>query len=326
MKKRLFLILLLLAVMVVGTVATGFTAGKPIIIKMATFLPRNDKNLTAWWALINDINKKAKGELEIKYVGGPASIKGFKQFDALRTGVLDMIFGCESYYGRQVTGAAYTHLTQLTPQEERKNGYYDFRVKLLKKHNVMYLGRAETNVWFNVFTNKFIKHPKELKGQKIRVSATYQPFIKKIGAIPQQIGYSEIYTALERGTIDGYAWAIIGNMSAGWNEVCKYIIEPRIYQMNIEALMNLKTWNKIPGRLQKVIMDCMIENEIKYGKVMKKIAEDEYQALQKAGMKVIKFTPEETKWYVDTAYEAGWEEVIKYAPKLGPKLRKMLSK
>jgi TRAP-type C4-dicarboxylate transport system substrate-binding protein len=310
-------------------ISVGFSglahAKGPIVLKMATFLPRNDKNMTAWWGLIKDINKRAEGKLKIKYVGGPESVKGFKQFDALRKGVLDMIFGCESYYGRQVSGAPYTHLTRLTAQEERKNGYYEFRVNLLKKHNVMYLGRAETNVWFNIFTNKKVQHPKELKGQKIRVSGTYQPFVKKLGAVPQQIGYSEIYTALERGTIDGYAWAIIGNMSAGWNEVCKYIVEPRIYQMNIEALMNLKTWNKLPKNLQKLIMDCMIRNEKEFGKVMKGVAESEYKALQKKGMKVISFTPAETKWYQDTAYQAGWDEVFKYAPKLGPKLKKLLS-
>jgi len=36
------------------------------------------------------------------------------------------------------------------------------------------------------------------------------------------------------------------------------------------------------------------------------------------GMKLIQFSPEDTKWYVDLAYKAGWEEVIKKSPDLGP--------
>ena len=55
------------------------------------------------------------------------------------------------------------------------------------------------------------------------------------------------------------------------------------------------------------------------------IAEKEYKEMQKRGMKVIKFSPEDTKWYVDLAYEAGWDEIIKQNPKLGPKLKKLLS-
>ncbi len=296
-----------------------------ITLKMVTFLPKGDKNMTAFMALVDDINKKAAGELEIKYLGGPEAMPGFKQFEALRNGVVDMIFGCESYYGREVTGAPYTHLTRLDPMKEREVGYYDLRVDLLKEHNVFYLGRAEFGVWFNVFTNKEIERPQGLKGQKIRVSGTYEPFVKEIGAAPVTMPGSDIYTALERGTIDGYAWAILGNVQMGWVDVCKYILEPRIYQMNIEALMNLKTWEGLPEHLQDLIMDCMIENEKEYTRVMSELAEAEYREMQEKGMEVIAFSPEDTEYYVDLAYEAGWDEVIDQNPELGPKLREMLT-
>lgn len=296
-----------------------------ITLKMVTFLPKGNNNMTAFMALVDEINKRAEGELEIKYLGGPEAMPGFKQFEALRNGVVDMIFGCESYYGREVTGAAYTHLTRLNPMKEREVGYYDLRADLLKKHNVFYLGRAEFGVWFHVFTNKAIEHPKELAGQKIRVSGTYEPFVKEIGAAPVTMPGSDIYTALERGTIDGYAWSVLGNVQMGWVDVCKYILEPRIYQMNIEALINLKTWESLPEHLQDLMMDCMIENEKEYTKVMADLAEAEYKEMQERGMEVISFSPEDTEYYVDLAYEAGWNEVIKQNPDLGPKLKKMLT-
>ena len=295
------------------------------VIKMVTFLPKGNVNITAFMALVEDINKKAKGELEIKYMGGPESMPGFKQFEALRNGVVDMIFGCESYYGRQVTKAAYTHLTRLTPMQEREKGYCDFRGELLKKENVYYLGRAESGVWFHVFTNKEIKAPKEIAGQKLRTSATYEAFVKRLGGVPVTMPGSDIYTALERGIIDGYAWAVLGNVQMGWVDVCKYILEPRIYQMNIEALVNLKTWESLPPHLQKLMTDCMIENEKKYMPIMADIAEKELAEMQAKGMKMIKFSPEDTKWYVDLAYEAGWDEVIAQNPEIGPKLKAMLT-
>jgi TRAP-type C4-dicarboxylate transport system substrate-binding protein len=297
----------------------------PITLKMVTFLPKGNNNMTAFMALVDEINKRAEGELEIKYIGGPEAMPGFKQFEALRNGVVDMIFGCESYYGREVSGAAYTHLTRLDPVKEREVGYYDMRVDLLKKHNVFYLGRAEFGVWFHVFTNKAIEHPKELAGQKIRVSGTYEPFVKEIGAAPVTLPGSDIYTALERGTIDGYAWSVLGNVQMGWVDVCKYILEPRIYQMNIEALINLKTWEGLPKHLQDLMMECMIENEKKYSKVMADLAEAEYKEMQERGMEVISFSPEDTKDYIDLAYEAGWKEVIEQNPELGPKLKKILT-
>lgn len=294
-------------------------------LKMVTFLPKGNVNMTAWMSFVDDVNKKSNGELEIKYIGGPETIPGFKQFEALRNGVVDMIFGCESYYGRQITGAPYTHLTRLDPEKERATGYYDFRNKLFKKHNIHYLGRAEFGVWFQIFTNKPTKTMNDLKGQKIRVSGTYEPFVKQLGAVPVTMPGADIYTALERGTIDGYAWAVLGNVQMGWVDVCKYILEPRIYQMNIEGLINLKTWNKLSEKHQKLLSDCMIENEKKYKKIMADISEKEYKQMQEKGMQVIKFSPEETKSYVDLAYKAGWDEVINQNPDLGKKLQKMLT-
>jgi len=321
MKK---LSLLMLTAFVLAGVINCY-ATSSIELKMATFLPRQDRNLIAWWPFIKAVNEKAKGELKIKYVGGPEAVPSFKQFEALRSGVLDMIFGCESYYGRQVTGFAYTHLSRLTPWEERQNGYYDFRLQLLKKHGVFYLGRPLYGTWFHVFTNKFVRRPQELKGQKIRVSATYEPFIRRLGAVPITLPGSDVYTALERGTIDGYCWAVLGNIQMGWHEVCKYILEPRIYSMNLEALINLRSWNKLPDHLKQLLKECMIENEKKYSRIVAEVGEQEYAEMQQKGMKVLKFSPEDTKWYVELAYEAGWDEVLKSNPTLGQKLRKLLS-
>jgi len=320
MKKAVLVFSLVLCVLLAISPVYGKTT-----LKLVTFLPKGDVNMTAFMALVDDINKKAGGELEIKYIGGPEAVPGFKQFEALRNGVVDMIFGCESYYGRQVTGGAYTHLSRLNPAQEREVGYYDLRADIMKKQNVHYLGRAEYGVWFQIFTNKAVQKPQELKGQKIRVSATYEPFVKKLGAVPVTIPGSDIYTALERGTIDGYAWSALGNVQMGWVDVCKYILEPRIYEMNIEALVNLKTWESLPDNLKKLMTDCMIENEKKYTPIMADIAEKEFQEMQKRGMKVISFSPEDTKWYVDLAYEAGWDDFIQQNAELGPKLKKMLT-
>jgi TRAP-type C4-dicarboxylate transport system substrate-binding protein len=69
----------------------------------------------------------------------------------------------------------------------------------------------------------------------------------------------------------------------------------------------------------------MIENEKKYSKVMADLAEAEYKEMQERGMEVISFSPEDTKDYIDLAYEAGWKEVIEQNPELGPKLKKILT-
>lgn len=77
--------------------------------------------------------------------------------------------------------------------------------------------------------------------------------------------------------------------------------------------------------MQTLMVNLMIENEEKYEKVFAELGEKELKAMQDKGMKFVKFSPEDTKWYVETAYKAGWDEVLKKSPELGTKLQKLLS-
>jgi len=313
-------------VVFMGFLLASPAAADPVVLKMAHFLPLGTLDMVAWEAYVKAVNEKGKDIVEIKRVGGPEAIPSMKQFEALKNGVVDVIFVPESYYGRQVTGAAYTHLSQLTPWEERERGYYDFRVELLKKHNVFYMGRPLFGTWFQFFTNKKVARPQEMKGQKIRVSDTYEAFAKALGCAPITMPGKDVYTALENGTVDGYAWSCLGNIQQGWVEVCKYMLEPRLFQMNVEALMNWKAWEKLPENAKKLLVEEMKANEKQYAKVMTDLGEKEIVELQKKGQTMIKFSPEDTKWYVDLAYKSQWDEVATHAPELGPKLREMLTK
>jgi len=313
-------------VVFLGFLLTSPAAAGPTVLKMTHFLPKGTLDMVAWEAYVKAVNEKGKGVVEIKDVGGPEAIPSMKQFEAVKNGVVDMVFVPESYYGRQVTGVAYTHLSQLAPWEERANGYYDFRVELLKKHNVFYMGRPLYGTWFQFFTNKKVERPQEMKGQKIRVSDTYEAFAKALGCATVTMPGKDVYTALENGTVDGYAWSCLGNIQQGWVEVCKYMLEPRLFQMNVEALMNWKSWEKLPDNAKKLLVEEMKANERQYARVMADLGEKEIVELQKKGQIMIKFTPQDTKWFVDLAYKAQWDEVAKFAPELGPKLRAMLTK
>ena len=52
----------------------------------------------------------------------------------------------------------------------------------------------------------------------------------------------------------------------------------------------------------------------------------EYKELKKAGLEIIKFSPAETKKYLDMAYDAGWNGQLKMEQEYTTKLRKLLTK
>jgi len=55
---------------------------------------------------------------------------------------------------------------------------------------------------YYLFTNKEAKTPDDFKGQKMRGSASFNPFLKALGVVPVTDGCYEVYGALQSRVID----------------------------------------------------------------------------------------------------------------------------
>ena len=91
-------------------------------------------------------------------------------------------------------------------------------VKLLA---VMYLGRRQ----LNLRTDQQIMTPKDLRGVKLRMpnSAAWQFLGKALGANPTPMAFSEVYTALQTGTVDGQDNPLPTVVNSRFHEVTKQI-------------------------------------------------------------------------------------------------------
>lgn len=92
-------------------------------------------------------------------------------------------------------------------------------VKLLA---VMYLGRRQ----LNLRTDQRVMTPADLKGVKLRMpgSATWQFLGKALGASPTPMAFSEVYTALQTGAVDGQDNPLPTVVNSKFYEVTKQII------------------------------------------------------------------------------------------------------
>ncbi len=306
-------------------------AAKPqqaIVLKAVTFIPVNTAENTGFLALVNKVNKKFAGQLSIQLLGGPEVIPAFDQFEAMRSGVVDITHTPEAYWGAKVTGTAFYHLSELTPAEERKSGFYDLISGVFKERGAFWWGKAHFGTPFYLFTNIKIDNPKQLAGMKIRVSPVYKAFVQALGAAPVVLAPPDIYTALERKVVDGFGWTGMGVTDNAWHEVTKYIINHGFYQTGTPAMINLNTWNRIPKELQDGLMSTIIEFEREMEPVMTDLNTKEYKKMLDKGIKPINFSDADAKWYVDLARSSGWDDVkntIK-PPELAAKLRDLLIK
>lgn len=327
MRKRVSLILLLIGFIIVVFISSE-VCSQQIVLKAVTAFPKPHLNNDPVPLFIDAVYKRSGGRLKIDWLGGPEVMGAFDQIHAIKAGTIDMnLYYPWAYMKSLMPEAEAQGLSELSAWEERKSGLFELWTEIFAKRvNAKYLGRLHSDITFHVFCNKKIEKIEDFKGLKIRVMPLYIPFLKALGASPVTMAPPEIYTAMERGVVEGFMWPRVGMISWGLQEVTKYMILPGVFQMEPATMINLDRWNKIPKDLQEILLDEIQKYEY-IGTIRNyKLVEKEERIREKAGMKNIQLPPKDAEKFVHTAYEMTWQEVLKAAPEYGPKLRKAMSR
>ena len=275
---------------------------------------------------IDRVNQAGKGVVQINYIGGPKAMPAFEVGNALKNGVVDLANTTGAFYTNLMPEADAWKLTQRSMAELRKNGGYDYMARLYEqKMNAILLARVVDNNPFHLYLNKRITSP-DLTGLKLRITPVYRDFFQALGATVVQTAPGEVYTALERGVVDGYGWPITGIFDLGWNEKTKYRVDPGFYSAEVSILVNKTAWDRLNDQQKAVLRKAADEGETEAPAEF--LAENARDTARQAaaGIETITFDPAVAKNYYEKAYEAGWAGQIRQSPEHGPKLREFFSK
>jgi len=307
----------------------GFTTAataQEVTLRAVTAFAEKTTYSRGFERFIERVNETGKGVIRINYIGGPKAMPPFEVGNALKNGVVDIANATGAFYTNVMPEADAWKLRQVSMAELRKNGGFDYMAGLYaQKMNAIFLANMVGDNPFHLYLNKKITSP-DLTGLKLRITPVYRDFFQAMGATVVQTAPGEVYTALERGVVDGYGWPITGIFDLGWHEKTKYRVDPGFYTAEVSVIVNKATWDKLTPQQKAVLQKAGAESETAgVGDFAKANAADtERQA--KAGIETIKFDAAGAKRYVDQAYEAGWAGVIRQSPEHGPKLRGFFSK
>lgn len=159
--------------------------------------------------------------------------------------------------------------------------------KVLDSHKAMVVGHYYSqpmNFWFT----KAVNSVGEMKGLKIRTfSPELADLVSAIGATPVNIGAPEVYSALQRGVMDGVITGI-GNMRGPkWSEVLKGGYMANIMPLDFFDLVSKEAFDKLPADYQRILREEMAAaakgiNELTISSVV-----DEQALLEKEGFKFV---------------------------------------
>jgi TRAP-type C4-dicarboxylate transport system substrate-binding protein len=322
---------LFLCVVLIGVLLSVSAAAKTVSLKALTAWPENAFESQQFLKFVDAVQKavdaKYPGELKIDYRGGGEVIQNKEQVEALRRGLIEMVYTAGSYYTSVIPEIDIMSLTGMTPGEEREAGVFDYLETIHnQKANAHLLGRVGTGSVFHMFLSEPIKTVDDLKGRKLRVSPTNIPFMKSISVVPIGMPPPDVYTAMERGVVDGYVLPPATIRDFGLIPVSKYMINPGFYQPCQFVLVNLDAWKKIPAHLQELLTE-----QVKaFAHTNIDAIEEELQAelvgFKKEGMTFIELSPEESGKFLNLAENALYDTVSTKAPEAVKKLKAMITK
>jgi TRAP-type C4-dicarboxylate transport system substrate-binding protein len=313
--------------------AIAMPAQAAVEVKMSTALGQKHDQSRALFATFSKMMKKDESVVKINYIGGPEVTPNRKQGAAMKRGLIDIIMSPTTYYANLVTEARLTGISNMPPSEWRKNGGYELFSKIwAKKMNAVILAWPN---WYNqsIFYLWMKEKPKlskvtgvDLKGLKFRTTPLYTPFLKAMGATTKNISPAEIYTALERGVVDGLAWPEGGVAFRGWHRFVKLKVGPAFFRSTTMLTMNKDSFNKLPKKGQDQIMAAAMHYENESGAILKGLVAKDDAKIFADGVSAYNVPGEYGKAFTATILKANWADVEKRASKMSVDFNLLKSK
>lgn len=292
----------LIALTVLAVVPFAATAADTMHIKFSTWHPpasREVKNV--WQPMLEELKKRSNGRITYTLYAGGALGKGPEHFDIVKNGLSDM-----GYFTATWTPGRFplSDVLSLAVQVEGKdvgtdigNATYE---KVLKDEfegvKVIELnGCISAYLW----TTKPVRTLEDCKGLRIRSPGGHQThYIESLGAEPVFMPLSDVYMAMETGTIDGLVTCPPLVLAFKLYEVARHGALATFGCVTEGVVMNQKSWDRAPDDLKPIIMEVAGNPFAATGGLNTEAYKVMMEDLKKHGVDLYRLPPEEAqRWY-----------------------------
>jgi len=326
MRKTRFIAIAVMSAVVAGGATASATERT---LKTAFFIPTS-KSLfrQAFDDFVAKTNELGKGSLQVPRILSRESVPARQMPTAVKNGVLELLGAPPGYWERLIPGSSGLSAPLKSRTEQHANGAWKLaQEKFAAKAGAHLLAQYGFGVRFHLFMATPIRRLADFKNVKIRVSPTTRAFVAAIGAQPIVMSRKEIFTAMERGVVQGFSNLNSEIKALGWGDVVKYRIDPSFYDTIVFVVVNKKAWDGLNANQRKVLTDAgdYLETTLNKRLAAHDIAIGQEQI--KAGVfKAVSLPANEAKRYVDMAYKGTWDTVVERSPDFGGKLRALIGR
>ena len=265
---------------------------------------------------INDIETMSGGGISVEMFYSSSVVKSVETFDAAATGIID----CDMTGGGYQTGknSAFQFVGDImggyeTPYQQLSWLYYgggrEAAAPLYNKYDMELIG------WWvygqeSFASSKPIAKVADFKDWKFRSPPGMETKIfEKLGASPIVMDFTEIFTALETGIIDGAdASGLANNVGLGLYDIVKYANFPGFHSMPSDHLAcNKAVFDAMPEAHQTIMKVGMEALALRTALTFEKKNAEAAAQLRADGVTLSQWEPAELQKFRDAA-QATWPE------------------
>lgn len=269
--------------------------------------------------LAKNIEKRTDGAIKVQVLFSGEGVGSEALLGAAKSGLIDMVAPFQAMNaGELPAGIVELGLPGGTndPAKLQKLFHEDGWAPILKEAY-----GAQGLVWMEpyiqpavyIITKEPMNSIKDFQGLKIRAPGAYGKFLRNLGAAPVSLAWSEIYTSLATGVIDGSIGSnMIDHRDGNHVEVAKYMYKlPLAGAQVLTLLINRSSWNKLPDNLKKAVHAATVDHAKEQ---LTKSRQWEKEALAEMIKKGLKWSPEPSAADKKAWAKAGaglWDEYSK---------------
>nr|WP_230314326.1 TRAP transporter substrate-binding protein [Candidatus Contendobacter odensis] len=166
---------------------------------------------------------------------------------------------------------------------------------------------------------KPLRMPEDAKGLKFRIQASdiLEAQFKAVGAVPQKLAFSEVYSALETGVVDGAENPWSNAYSQKFFEVQPYFTESNHGYLGYMVVANAKFWEDLPADVRSVLEKTLAEVTAQVNTQATAFSDGDRKKIKESGKtEILQLTPEQR-----TAWQTAMKPVIEqFTPKIGKEI------
>jgi len=208
------------------------------------------------------VSEMTGGKFQIAVHAGGEIVPALQVVDAVQNATVEIAHTAPYYFfGKDETFALGCAIPfglnsrQMTAWMVEGNGLKLMR-EFYRNYNIINFLGGNTGAQMGGWYRKEIKGVADIKGLKIRIGGFAGRVMERMGAVPQQIAGGEIYSALEKGTIDAAEWVgPYDDQKLGFNKVAPNYYYPGWWEggPQLDFFINTKAFDSLSAEYKAVV-------------------------------------------------------------------------